>query len=788
MNRTKYVVAVLSFFLLFSLAFAQPPECYHSYTEIQDTLFSLQNAYPEYVRVDTIGYSLLHDRPIYAVLVSDSAQYSTDRPTVAFFGQVHAEEIQGIELCIRGITQLASRPNAQYPQTEFIQRRRTVNTWFVPTANPDGLGVVHGDFEDCNGDDIPEWDLGPDVTYRKNMRITHLDPHFRYELGMGGDLSGVDLNRNFDINYYHGEGLLEGQHQEQYDYYRGEYAFSEPETQAIRDFVKIIQPLLSVTYHTSRSGLYSEKIMYPWNWGDDDDRLAPDQNLLDNLANRLSLEINYTQLYDHCIPIHSTGRNGKMHDWMYAAGNWTNFQCELSDIQPAEDEMNMIIEGNLPAMWFLIDYARLANTVETPKCHLRVRAYDENNDPLVAEVFIPQRYDGYFQPRYTSAEFGTYRQIIEPGSYTVVVSAFGYETQTFENVIVNGSTVTGRTVNMVPIPQHQLALDVVDEIDPEVSVNYTLILNHAWGSDTTMYSAGENTLSLPEGEYTLQLWKDNYYPTEISLNLTDNQSLTVPMASMPSENPHGWHYNFEWQTIPEFFTTVGDFDWGVVDREAHSGDFSIESHPGDFIPVNASGYLEIPISVQENETRFVFQGWRAFELEPDDDFCYVLASVNSVDWDTLEVLNGFSRWMPFYYDLSDYSGNTIIYLRWLIETDVTDTDRGLFLDDLGFNTSLNWVDVAEEPLEVPCSWQLKPAYPNPFNPSTTIEYEVASNALVKITVFDILGRTIAQVVNRDHVAGQYAAHLDLSNQASGMYFVRMQSRLYSSTQKIVLMK
>jgi hypothetical protein len=64
-------------------------------------------------------------------------------------------------------------------------------------------------------------------------------------------------------------------------------------------------------------------------------------------------------------------------------------------------------------------------------------------------------------------------------------------------------------------------------------------------------------------------------------------------------------------------------------------------------------------------------------------------------------------------------------------------------------------------------------YPNPFNPTTTISYQLASAGNVNLKIYDILGREIAMLVNGDKVAGAYTATFDGSRMASGIYFVRM---------------
>jgi hypothetical protein len=65
------------------------------------------------------------------------------------------------------------------------------------------------------------------------------------------------------------------------------------------------------------------------------------------------------------------------------------------------------------------------------------------------------------------------------------------------------------------------------------------------------------------------------------------------------------------------------------------------------------------------------------------------------------------------------------------------------------------------------------SYPNPFNPSTTISYQLAANSRISLKVYDMLGRQVATLVDGNKEAGQYTSVFDGSRYASGVYFVRL---------------
>jgi len=84
-------------------------------------------------------------------------------------------------------------------------------------------------------------------------------------------------------------------------------------------------------------------------------------------------------------------------------------------------------------------------------------------------------------------------------------------------------------------------------------------------------------------------------------------------------------------------------------------------------------------------------------------------------------------------------------------------------------------------------------YPNPFNPSTTIRYEVPRSGPVQLTIFDVRGRRVRTLVDEHRGAGKYSLHWDGRDNygrevASGVYFLHLRSGSKSATQKMVLIR
>lgn len=79
-------------------------------------------------------------------------------------------------------------------------------------------------------------------------------------------------------------------------------------------------------------------------------------------------------------------------------------------------------------------------------------------------------------------------------------------------------------------------------------------------------------------------------------------------------------------------------------------------------------------------------------------------------------------------------------------------------------------------------------YPNPFNPKTLINFDVASQQNVKITIYNVLGNAVAVVVNSRLNPGTYAVNWDASSFPSGVYFYRITAGDFTDTKKLILAK
>jgi hypothetical protein len=164
----------------------------------------------------------------------------------------------------------------------------------------------------------------------------------------------------------------------------------------------------------------------------------------------------------------------------------------------------------------------------------------------------------------------------------------------------------------------------------------------------------------------------------------------------------------------------------------------------------------------------------------------------SADW---QIAKGYCDmelpWVRDWVNLTRWAGDTI-YLRFRLQTDESLQELGLHIDNVSVVSGTD-LDGPETPAIVPFSYKITNAYPNPFNPSTTIAYEVAAPGLVTFAIFNLLGQEVWRSNETLPSAGAYNFRWDgvATNGtalSSGLYFIRMQTSVIHSTKKLMLLK
>lgn len=185
---------------------------YKSYEEGCHFLYEAVREYPDLIKIETIGKTW-EDRDILLATVSLNVAYADLKPALFYTGTMHAREWIGHELAIEFVDYILKHYRSN-PEVLEVLTRNTL--YIVPCGNPDGFEYSRKHFS----------------FWRKNRRDN------------GDGTFGVDLNRNFEVGYQKSSNTSS-------NVYGGPHPFSEPETQAIKNFVDTHENItIALDYHS----------------------------------------------------------------------------------------------------------------------------------------------------------------------------------------------------------------------------------------------------------------------------------------------------------------------------------------------------------------------------------------------------------------------------------------------------------------------------------------------------------------------------------------------------------
>ena len=765
---------IVSYFLFTVLVAQSLDDRYHSVEEIYGVLDSLDQIeeISDYFHLDTIGFSTQENIPILAVRISDNAHMKEDEPRVLFIGQVHAEEILGVEIVMDLIDDLL------FPDPSILSHmnilKQYLDIWLIPTANPEGLNVVHEEL---------------DFSYRKNKR--DLSPEgpfpnnaFDYDPSIGNDIDGVDLNRNFSFNWAFGDTFLEPDNSDyasHYDYYKGEEPFSESEARAIRDLALENDFVFSIVWHSSRSGNLSEKVFTSWKW--EEVKESPDLGIMKSIADYFAGNISTEDGTSTYLSVFSGSRNGKLHDWFYRETGCIQYlvECGTSNLQPDSTLIENTIDRNKPAMVYLMDRAI---GYYADAAQITGRVFDATtNQPLEDVIVEVEEHTGsILKPRLTN-EFGRFRRILDVGSYNFSFRAEGYEEQNIL-LVANNSGITEQNIYLDPSISHQVNIRLLH--DDFAVYTITGLISNEYGMTEIEISSGDNYFNLKEGTYQIEFVMDgSHVPWEKTVFINSDKDFNVVYeSSSPTlvnnesilDNSVGpWCIENEnmLKTQSNTYYSNGDAPQSVQ---------WIES---DLIDVSGTNRLVLSVS-HRYETEWDYDPISISFLDINDS---LLASKSWTgdNWDSIQ--------QDF---LTAETDSVFNYVKLLLEfsKDETVNYRGWEIESLElFPVYDNYLGIEENNSKNMPKIPLKihSLFPNPSYGKFQLGLSNFTGGEAVITVFNLLGQNILSKSFSDLRPGSHQIRLDLNDLnglplGSGVYFIQFESLKEQAIKKCIILK
>jgi carboxypeptidase T len=253
---------------------------YYTYDELLTELDEMAALYPNLISAkEPVENITTHEgRPIYWLRLSDNPNVEEDEPEVFYNAAHHAREANSVSQLVFYLWYLLENYETN-PEVKYLVDNTEM--YFMPCVNPDGY--IYNETTDPNGGGL----------WRKNRRDND-DGTF-----------GVDLNRNYGFEWGFDDTGSSPETGNQT--YRGPSSFSEPETQAVRDFCNLHEFQITLNYHS-----FGNLLIYPWGYSD---QVTNDDPTFSAFADVMTKENNFlagtgTETVGYTV-------NGDSDDWMY---------------------------------------------------------------------------------------------------------------------------------------------------------------------------------------------------------------------------------------------------------------------------------------------------------------------------------------------------------------------------------------------------------------------------------------------------------------------------------------
>ena len=271
--------AVIKFSFPQNLA-AAPDEGYKNPDEITDFVNDVHAKYPDITMIKVIGKTL-EGREILALKISDNPTVEESEPAILVNAMHHAREIMTPEITTDMVEYLTSNYGQKVEVTKWVNETAI---WVIPMFNLDGNNKMWNE----------------DSMWRKNTRNDY----------------GVDINRNYPTGWNSCNGSSASTSAQDY---RGTAPASEPETQAMMNFVGSIKPVFNISYHS-----YSELVIYPFGCRP---RKTPTTEAVETIGSEIAKKLDYKPGTAWELLYNADG--GDI-DWMYTTHQVIPFVIEVN--------------------------------------------------------------------------------------------------------------------------------------------------------------------------------------------------------------------------------------------------------------------------------------------------------------------------------------------------------------------------------------------------------------------------------------------------------------------------
>lgn len=778
---------------------------FHTYSESTAYLDSIHTEHPD-ITTEKVSLGQTHEgREIWAIKVSDNPDLQEDEPEVLLDGLHHAREPITVEVMLDFLRYLCDSYGTD-PLATFLVEERQI--WIVPIMNPDGFCYNESTYPSGGG------------MWRKNRRDNS-----------GSSCYGVDTNRNYPFEW---GGV--GSSSDPCDYlYRGPSAGSEPEVQALMDFMNAHEFVTHNSYHS-----VAAVVLIPWGYTNDP---TPDDALLRGMAERMASYAGYQYGQPGDVLYNCSGLTL---DWSYgeqvSKPKVFAFTTEVggSGFWPADEEIPGLCAENLPSNIYL---------AQTAGAYLEVADYtiadakgDGHLDPgESAEITVTfenlgiteglsdvdvilrcqDPYAGLADAFSTYGAFGTQEakdNASDPFELAVDAGCPEGHTTTLCLDVYAAGSLFSRVLLTLTIGQPQ----VVFFDDFESGTGNWSFSDGGWGIVTTLYHSPTHSITdSPPGNYSNDENTYMYLTNGLDLSWCTDADLTF------------WH-RYEIEEGYDFAHAEASVDGGAYTQLGAKFTGNQTSWAAETRSLrDCCGHSDVKVRFRLWSDTFVTDdGWTIDDIAvtaaglentpPSEPVLASPAEGETVDtaFPTLVVANAADpdSATSLTYGFEVYGDSLLTTLvtsaagiaeetdstRWTADTPLDDgtywwrawaddgTERGLCPEPQSFAVEAGTEVAASGGSATPRRAWLD-ARPNPFSDGTLVGFSLPSRSRVQVSVFDVEGRLVRELVGATFDAGTHHTWWDGRDRAGrpaagGVYFCLVKAEGWRRAVKLMLVR
>lgn len=710
--------------------FTFPLSVYPTHAEVGQILADLAAAHPTRARTFQWGTSV-QGRALWGLVISDNVNNTESEPEVRLSSTIHGDETTGMILLLDFANYLLGNYGVA-GREDVTNLVDNYEIHFMPNHNPDGTYL----------------------NQRYNANSVDLNRNYPLPAGTNPTTESENLSfmsyadsRNFVISEnYHGGALLVN--------YLWDYTFTlAPDDAALRK--------LSLEYSTYNLPMYNGDFT---------------QGITNGAAWYVAL--------------------GTLQDWSYDQTGCIDETIEVSNTKwPAAGTLVGFWNDNRESLMHFVKSARYGvNGVVTAA---------DTGDPLAATVTVT----GNAKTVRTDPSHGDYYKLLDSGTHQLTFSAPGYTTQTASGVVTTWGTPTVLNVQLQPTARGDLAGQTRAvggaPLAAQVAV-YTSPLD-TFVTSLTSDAAGDYAVNdLEYGAYRL-IYTFSGYATAEQVVVVNAATVTAPTVFLAHAiTPFAAGFD-------DGLTTGWSGTWGVVAPGADATAYAMTDSPVGSYASYATKYCTMIAGADLTDLVSGNLTYRArWTIETEWDGVQLQVSVGGGAWTpvaTARTQAGSGQgvqtagqpwyegtqdsWVTETVNLTPWLGQANVRFQFVLRTDSSVTADGFYFDT--FLIQGEGLDPYSGAGDLPAITRLTGVQPNPFNPATTVRFELAQAGRTRVRVYDLSGRLVRTLVDEARPAGPQSVVWDgMDGQgqpaASGVYLVRLAAGGVEQTVKASLVK